>query len=74
MAAEHGKSLPQLAIAWVLDNSAVSVALVGMRNKQELQENVAAADWRLSDEIRLQIDQIFEEEQVPTYIDADQAI
>lgn len=74
LAAEHGKSLPQLAIAWVLGNSAVSVALVGMRNKQELQENVAAADWRLSDEIRSQIDQIFEEEQVPTYIDTAQAI
>ena len=45
-----------------------------MRNKQELQENVAAADWRLSDEVRSQIDQIFEEEKVPTYIDAAQAI
>ena len=74
LTAEHDKSLPQLAIAWVLDNPAVSVALVGMRNEHELRENVAAADWRLTDEIRGEIDRVFEEEGVPTYRDAPQAI
>jgi aryl-alcohol dehydrogenase (NADP+) len=74
LAAEHDKSLPQLAIAWVLGHEAVSVALVGMRNERELQENVAAADWRLTDEIRSEIDRVFDEEGVPTYRDAPQAI
>ena len=74
VAAAHDKSLPQLAIAWVLGNQAVSVALVGMRNEHELQENVAAADWRLTEEIRAEIDQIFEEEGVPTYFGAEQAV
>ena len=74
LAASHGKSLPQMAIAWVLGNPAVSVALVGMRNEHELQENVAAADWRLTDEIRSEIDRVFEEEGVPTYVGAEQAI
>ncbi len=74
LAAEHDKSLPQLAIAWVLGNPAVSVALVGMRNEHELSENVAAADWRLSDEDRAAIDRVFDEEGVPTYRDAPQAI
>jgi len=74
IAARYEKSLPQLAIAWVLDNPAVSVALVGMRNERELQENVAAADWRLTDEIRDEIDKIFEEENVPTYVGTEQAI
>ncbi len=74
LAAEHGKSLAQLAIAWVLGNPAVSVALVGMRNEKELDENVAAADWRLSDETRTDIDRIFAEEDVPTYRDAPQKL
>ncbi len=74
LAAGHGKSLPQLAIAWVLGNPAVSVALVGMRNEHELQENVAAADWRLTDEIRAEIDSIFEDEGVPTYFDGEQVV
>jgi len=74
LAAKHGKSLPQLAIAWVLGNPAVSVALVGMRNEHELTENVAAADWRLSDDDRAEIDRIFEEEGVPTHVDSEQAV
>lgn len=74
VAARHGKSLPQMAIAWVLGNPAVSVALVGMRNERELQENIAAADWRLSAEDRAEIDQVFVEEGVPTYAGAPQAI
>ncbi len=70
----HGKSLAQLAIAWVLRQPAVSVALVGMRNEQELKENVAAAEWRLSPEDCAEIDRIFEEEDAPTYVDAPQQL
>ncbi|MBM3139607.1 MAG: aldo/keto reductase [Chloroflexi bacterium] len=74
LAAKHGKSLPQMAIAWVLGNPAVTVALVGMRNERELAENVAAADWRLGAEDRAEIDRVFAEEGVPTYADAPQAV
>ena len=72
-AADHGKSVPQLALAWLLGQTAVSVGLVGMRNEKELVQNVAAADWRLLDSEREQIDRIFVEEGVPTYTDAEQA-
>ncbi len=74
LAARYGKTLAQLAIAWVLGNPAVSVALVGMRNDRELKENVAAADWRLSDDDRNEIDRIFKEESVPTYDDVPQQL
>ena len=74
LAGDHGYTVAQLAIVWVLDNPAVSVALVGMRNERELQENVAATDWRLSDADRAEIDRIFAEEGVPTYVDAEQAV
>jgi len=47
---------------------------VGMRNEHELQENVAAADWRLTDEIRAEIDAVFADEGVPTYFDGEQAV
>ena len=69
LAARYDRSLPQLAIAWVLGHPAVSVALVGMRNDRELTENVAASEWRLSDADRAEIDRIFEEESCPTYQD-----
>lgn len=73
LAGRYGRTLAQLAIAWVLGNPAVSVALVGMRNETELAENVAAVDWRLSDEDREEIDRIFVEEGVPTHVGTPQA-
>jgi aryl-alcohol dehydrogenase-like predicted oxidoreductase len=65
LAGRYRKSVAQLAIAWVL---------VGMRNTHELEENVAAVDWKLTDEDRAEIDCIFAEEGVPTYVDAPQAV
>jgi len=70
----YGKSLAQLAIAWVLGHPAVSVALVGMRNEQELKENVAAAEWKLTADDRAAIDRVFEAEDTPTYFDAPQQL
>lgn len=73
LAADHGKTMAQLAIAWVLGHPAVSVALVGARKPSEVRENVQAVEWKLTPEIRAEIDRIFAEEGVPTYVDADQA-
>ncbi len=74
LAAGYEKSVAQLAIAWVLGHPGVTVALVGMRNVRELEENLAAADWRLTDADRAEIDRMFDEETVPTYVDAEQAV
>lgn len=74
LANKSGKSLAQLAIAWVLGHPAVSVALVGMRNEQEMKENIDAVEWELSSGERSEIDRIFQEEGVPTYIDEPQVI
>jgi len=73
-AARYEKSVAQLAIAWVLSHPEVTVALVGMRNAKELDENVAAADWRLTAEDRAEIDRVFEEEGVPTHYNSAQAL
>ena len=48
IAADKGFSVAQLALAWVASEPTVSVALVGTRRPEEIQENVAAADWELS--------------------------
>ena len=74
LAANYDKSAAQLAIAWLLGQPGVTVALVGMRDEWELKENVAAADWRLSATDCAAIDRIFAEEGVPTYIDVEQFI
>ena len=43
-------------------------------DSREMKENIAAVDWRLTPEDRAEIDRIFEEEGVPTYIDEPQAL
>ena len=53
-----GYSLPQLALAWVLQNPMVSVALVGVLAPEEIEANVVAADWSLSSSERKEIDAI----------------
>ena len=73
-AAGYEKSVAQLAIAWVLGHPALSVSLVGVRNRSELRENVQAVEWKLTAEDRVEIDRILEEEGVPTHIDTPQAV
>lgn len=55
IAGDHGKTIPQLAIAWVLANDAISVALAGSVTPAEATENLGG-DWEMSDEIRKEID------------------
>lgn len=59
IAAAQGKSIAQLAVAWVLSNPTVAVALTGARKPSEIEENVMAADWKLPDEVKAEIEQAF---------------
>ena len=52
----HGKSLAQLAIAWVVAQPGVTSAIVGARRPDQVADNAGAADWRLTDEELKQID------------------
>jgi aryl-alcohol dehydrogenase-like predicted oxidoreductase len=49
IARRYGKSLPQLALRWTLSNPVVSTALVGCRNEREVDDNVGALGWSISD-------------------------
>jgi aryl-alcohol dehydrogenase-like predicted oxidoreductase len=73
LAADHGKTVAQLAIAWVLGHPAVTVALVGILTPHMVEENTAALDWKLTAGDHAEIDRIFAEEGVTTYRDAPQA-
>jgi aryl-alcohol dehydrogenase-like predicted oxidoreductase len=59
IAASHGKTVAQMAAAWVLSNPIVTVALTGVRKPSEIEENVVAAEWSLSDETRAEIEEAF---------------
>jgi len=42
IAKKRGQSLSQMAVAWTLNNKAVTSALIGVRNLKQLKENVAS--------------------------------
>jgi aryl-alcohol dehydrogenase-like predicted oxidoreductase len=58
VADKAGVSLTHLANAWVLHHPAVTSAIIGPRTPEQLDDVLAAADVRLSDETLDQIDEI----------------
>jgi len=57
IAGDHGKTIPQLAIAWSLANDAVSVALAGSVTPAEATENLGG-NWEMSADIKKEIDDL----------------
>jgi aryl-alcohol dehydrogenase-like predicted oxidoreductase len=58
IAARHGKTVGQLAIAWTLHNPAVTSAIVGARRPAQVEENVAAMGWRLTGDEAAEIEKL----------------
>ena len=50
VAAETGRTVPQVAINWLLRRPTVSSVIIGARNEQQLRDNLGAAGWRLTAE------------------------
>jgi aryl-alcohol dehydrogenase-like predicted oxidoreductase len=57
IAGELGLSMAQMAVAWVLQNSNVSAALVGASRPEQVTENVKAAGVRIPDDALTRIDE-----------------
>lgn len=54
-------SLPQLAIAWVLAREEITSAIIGVRNRGQLEQNVRAAEQPLTGELLEEIDNLLTE-------------
>jgi aryl-alcohol dehydrogenase-like predicted oxidoreductase len=50
VAKESGKSVPQIALNWLLQRPTVANVIVGARNEEQLQQNLAAVGWNLTAE------------------------
>ncbi|CAN5218391.1 aldo/keto reductase family protein [soil metagenome] len=60
VADEAGLSLAALAVAWVLQNSNVSSAIIGASRPEQVTENVKAAGVKLEAELLSRIDEVLE--------------
>ena len=48
VAAETGKTVPQIALNWLLQRPSVSTIVIGARNAAQLRENLGAVGWNLT--------------------------
>jgi aryl-alcohol dehydrogenase-like predicted oxidoreductase len=49
VAAETGKTVPQVALNWLLQRPTVSSVIVGARNEEQLRQNLGAVGWNLTE-------------------------
>jgi len=48
VAEETGKTVPQIAINWLLQRPTVSTVIIGARNADQLRQNLGAVGWNLT--------------------------
>lgn len=50
VAAETGKTVPQIALNWLLSRPSVSTLIIGARNEEQLKANLGSIGWNLTPE------------------------
>jgi aryl-alcohol dehydrogenase-like predicted oxidoreductase len=53
---ETGKTIPQIAINWLLQRPSVSTVVIGARNEEQLRQNLGAVGWSLTPEQMQRLD------------------
>ena len=56
VAKETGKSVPQIALNWLLQRPTVANVIIGARNEEQLRQNLAAEGWNLTKEQAAKLD------------------
>ncbi len=60
IAAETGKTVPQIALNWLLRRPTVSTLIIGARNEEQLKANLGATGWKLTAEQVAKLDKASE--------------
>jgi aryl-alcohol dehydrogenase-like predicted oxidoreductase len=62
VAKETGKTVPQIALNWLLQRPTVSTIVIGARNEEQLKQNLGSIGWNLTPE---QVSKLDEASSVP---------
>jgi aryl-alcohol dehydrogenase-like predicted oxidoreductase len=65
IAKETGKTVPQVALNWLLQRPTVSTVIIGARNEEQLRQNLGAVGWKLTPEQVATLDAV--SARTPTY-------
>jgi len=58
IAKETGKTVPQIALNWLLQRPTVCSVILGARNEEQLRENLGATGWNLTQEQIARLDKV----------------
>ena len=58
IAEERRKSVPQVALNWLLQRPTVSSVLIGARNEEQLRQNLGAIGWQLDGDQMRRLDEV----------------
>ncbi len=58
IAVETGKSVPQIALNWVLGRPSIATVIIGARNETQLQQNFGCLGWSLSADQLARLDKV----------------
>jgi aryl-alcohol dehydrogenase-like predicted oxidoreductase len=58
IASETGRTVPQVAIAWLLSRPTVSSVIIGARDEAQLRDNLGAVGWSLSADQLRRLDEV----------------
>ncbi|MGW4288082.1 aldo/keto reductase [Streptomyces sp. NPDC004673] len=58
IAAETGRSVPQIALNWLLQRPTVSSVIIGARDEEQLRQNLGALGWRLDADQMSRLDRV----------------
>ncbi|MGW7688440.1 aldo/keto reductase [Streptomyces asiaticus] len=56
IAAETGRTVPQVALNWLLTRPTVATVIIGARNEEQLRDNLGAIGWQLDTEQLARLD------------------
>ena len=57
VAKETGKSIPQIALNWLLGRPTISTLIIGARDEKQLRANLASVGWKLTPEQVAKLDE-----------------
>jgi aryl-alcohol dehydrogenase-like predicted oxidoreductase len=58
VAKETGKTVPQVALNWLVQRPSISTVIMGARNEEQLRQNLASVGWNLSKEQIARLDAV----------------
>jgi aryl-alcohol dehydrogenase-like predicted oxidoreductase len=67
VAAETGKTIPQVALNWLLQRPTVSNIVIGARNEEQLKQNLGAVGWKLAPDQVAKLDGVSAQKPVYPY-------